>query len=167
MKIRHILWLYLYTVVYKWPIICCIGWQVQRSSHQLVIIITMCPSDGDIYLHWNPLWRFWWMTYQYGNSGNDVAICRVANITEHDISLHIKLDIWHPAVGLRCRNPPRHLIQLEFRTIPLTQTPSEQELCHSEYIFHGISNTTKCNQIWAQNNAYIFTCNYQCLYLSI
>jgi hypothetical protein len=33
------------------------------------------------------------MTYQYGNSGNEVAICRVANITEHDISLHIKLDI--------------------------------------------------------------------------
>jgi hypothetical protein len=24
---------------------------------------------------------------------NDVAICRVANITEHDISLHIKVDI--------------------------------------------------------------------------
>jgi hypothetical protein len=55
---RHNLWLYLYTVVYKWPVICCIGWQVQRSSHQLVIIITMCPSDGDIYLHLNPFWIF-------------------------------------------------------------------------------------------------------------
>jgi hypothetical protein len=33
------------------------------------------------------------MTNQYGNSGNDVIICRVGNITEHDSSLHIKVDI--------------------------------------------------------------------------
>jgi hypothetical protein len=29
-------------------------------------------------------------------------------------------DIWHSAVGLRCRNPPRHLSQLKARAIPLT-----------------------------------------------
>ena len=29
------------------------------------------------------------------------------------------------------------------------------------------ANTTKCNQIWAQNNPYIFTCNYHCLCHSI
>jgi hypothetical protein len=33
---------------------------------------------------------------------------------------NIKVDIWHPAVGLRCRNPPRHLSQLTARAIPLT-----------------------------------------------
>ena len=33
------------------------------------------------------------MTHQYGNSGNDVIICRVVNIPEHDTSLHIKVDI--------------------------------------------------------------------------
>jgi hypothetical protein len=33
------------------------------------------------------------MTHQYGNSENDVIICRVGNIPEHGISLHIKVDI--------------------------------------------------------------------------
>ena len=33
------------------------------------------------------------MTYQYRNSWNDVAICRVGTIPEHGISLHIKVDI--------------------------------------------------------------------------
>jgi hypothetical protein len=51
---------------------------------------------------------------------------------------NIKVDIWHPAVGLRCGNPPRHLNQLKTRAIPLIETPSGQELCHSRYIFHLI-----------------------------
>jgi hypothetical protein len=29
-------------------------------------------------------------------------------------------DIWHPAAGLRCRNPSRHFSQLKARVIPLT-----------------------------------------------
>jgi hypothetical protein len=33
---------------------------------------------------------------------------------------NIKVDIWHPTVGLRCRNPPMHFSQLKVRTIPLT-----------------------------------------------
>jgi hypothetical protein len=33
---------------------------------------------------------------------------------------NIKVDIWHPAVGLRCRISPRHLSQLKARPIPLT-----------------------------------------------
>ena len=69
------------------------------------------------------------MTHQYGNSGNDVIICRVGNIPEHDISLHIKVDIGHPAVGLRCGNPPRYLNQLKTWAISLIETPSGQELC--------------------------------------
>jgi predicted Rdx family selenoprotein len=32
------------------------------------------------------------MTHQYGNSGNDVAICRVGNIPEHGTALYIKVD---------------------------------------------------------------------------
>ena len=59
------------------------------------------------------------MTHKYVNSGNDVAICRVGNIPEHGTSLHIKVDIRNPAVGLRCRNPHRHLSQLMTRAIPL------------------------------------------------
>jgi hypothetical protein len=53
-------------------------------------------------------------------SGNHVAICRVGNIPEHGTctSLHIKVDIWHPAVGFSYRNPPRHLGQLKTRAIP-------------------------------------------------
>jgi hypothetical protein len=51
---------------------------------------------------------------------------------------NIKVDIWHPVVGLRCGNPPRHLNQLKTRAIPLIETPSGQKLCHSRYIFHGI-----------------------------
>jgi hypothetical protein len=47
------------------------------------------------------------MTHQYGNSGNDVIICRVGNIPEHGTSLHIKVDIGHPAVGLRYGNSPK------------------------------------------------------------
>jgi hypothetical protein len=69
------------------------------------------------------------MTHQYGNSGNDVVICRVGNIPEHGTSLHIKVNICHPAVGLRCGNPLRHLNQLKTREISLIETPSGQELC--------------------------------------
>jgi hypothetical protein len=43
--------------------------------------------------------------------------------------INIKIDIWHPAVGLRCRKPPRHLSQLKARAIPLIDNPSGQELC--------------------------------------
>ena len=42
---------------------------------------------------------------------------------------NIKVDIWHPTVGLRCRHTPRHLSQLKAREIPLIGTPSGQELC--------------------------------------
>jgi hypothetical protein len=78
------------------------------------------------------------LTHQYGISGNDVIICRVGNIPEHGTSLHIKVDIWHPAVSLRCGNPPRYLNKLKTRAY-----------------------------LWLTNNPYIFTCNYHCLYLSI
>ena len=60
------------------------------------------------------------MTHKYGNFGNDVIICRVGNIPEHGTSLHIKVDIGHPAVGLRYGNSPRHLNQLNTWAIPLT-----------------------------------------------
>jgi hypothetical protein len=59
------------------------------------------------------------MTHQYENSGNDVIIYRVGNIPEHGTSLHIKVDICHPAVGLRCGNSPRHLNQLKTWAISL------------------------------------------------
>jgi hypothetical protein len=48
LKIMYILWFYLCTVVCKWQVISCVGWQVQKGCHQLVIILTICPSDGDV-----------------------------------------------------------------------------------------------------------------------
>jgi hypothetical protein len=42
---------------------------------------------------------------------------------------NIKVDIWHPTVGLRCRNPTRDFSQLKARTIPLMEIPSGQEIC--------------------------------------
>ena len=42
---------------------------------------------------------------------------------------NIKVNIWNPAVGLWCRNPPRHFSRLKAREIPLNDTPSGQELC--------------------------------------
>jgi hypothetical protein len=36
----------------------------------------------------------------------------------HNLFSNIRIDIWHPAVGLRCIIPPRHLCQLKTRTIP-------------------------------------------------
>jgi hypothetical protein len=51
---------------------------------------------------------------------------------------NIKFDIWHPAVGLRCRNPPRHFSHLDARPISLIETPSGQVLCCPQYIVHWI-----------------------------
>ena len=96
------------------------------------------------------------MIHQYGNSGIDVVICRVGNIQEHGTSLHIKVDTWHPAVGLRCGNPPRHLNQLKTREISLNETPSGQELCRPWYIFHEISIETPPPQNKIQISKLIF-----------
>jgi hypothetical protein len=38
----------------------------------------------------------------------------------HNFFSNIKVDIWHPAVGLRCIIPPSHLSQLKTRAISLT-----------------------------------------------
>jgi hypothetical protein len=41
-------------------------------------------------------------------------------IPDHNFFSNIKIDIWHPAVDLRCIIPPMHLSQLKTREIPLT-----------------------------------------------
>ena len=51
---------------------------------------------------------------------------------------NIKFDIKHPAVGVRCIIPPRHLSQLKAWAIPSTKTPSGIEICRPSVIFHGI-----------------------------
>jgi hypothetical protein len=38
----------------------------------------------------------------------------------HNVFSNIKIDIGHPAMGLRCIIPPRHLSQLKTQAIPLT-----------------------------------------------
>jgi hypothetical protein len=52
------------------------------------------------------------MIYKYCNPGNDFAIFRVGDVLEHGPTPNIEVHIWHPAVDLRCRNPPRHLSQI-------------------------------------------------------
>jgi hypothetical protein len=39
----------------------------------------------------------------------------------HKSKSNIKVDIWSPATGLRCRNPLRHFSLLKTRAIPLTR----------------------------------------------
>ena len=51
------------------------------------------------------------MIYAYGNSENDVAICRIGNVPEHGVSLQDFIDIWHPVLDLKFRYPHRHLSQ--------------------------------------------------------
>jgi hypothetical protein len=50
---------------------------------------------------------------------------------------NIKIEIWHPAVGLRCYIPPIHLRQLSARAMSLVKTPSGKELCRTSVIFMG------------------------------
>jgi hypothetical protein len=82
----------------------------------------------------NKLWG--WDLYRYPMKN----ISRTAKFLPscHNLFSNIKVDIWHPASGLRCIIPPRHLRQLKTRTIPLMQTPSGQELCRPWNIFHVI-----------------------------
>jgi hypothetical protein len=86
------------------------------------------------------------MTHHYGNSGNDVAICRVGNIPEHGTALYIKVDIWHPAVGLRCGNPHRHLNQLKTDHIVI-YLPATTIVYTFPFIF-SLQNTTKRKELF-------------------
>jgi hypothetical protein len=58
----------------------------------------------------------------------------------HNFFSNIRIDISHPAVGLRCIIPPRHLSQLKTRAIPLTW-PKVGGLY--EYPIKNISRTAK------------------------
>ena len=78
------------------------------------------------------------------------------NPTLHNLFSNIKVDIWHPAVGLRYIIPPRHLRQLKTRVIPLIWTPSGQELCRPWYIFHGILIEIPSPQLFFQISKLIF-----------
>jgi hypothetical protein len=51
---------------------------------------------------------------------------------------NIKVDMWHPDVGLRCRIPHSYLSQLKTRAIPLAQTPNGKEHCRPSAIYHRI-----------------------------
>ena len=67
----------------------------------------------------------------------------------HNLFSNIKVVIWHPAVGLRCIIPPRHLSQLKTRAIPLTYAQSGQELCRPWYIFYGIFIETPLHNLFS------------------
>jgi hypothetical protein len=51
------------------------------------------------------------MTHQNGNSGNDVAICRVGNIPEHGTSLHQIILTYLPATNIVYTFPFNFLFQ--------------------------------------------------------
>jgi hypothetical protein len=41
----------------------------------------------------------------------------------YNLFSNIKVDIWHPAMGLRCIIPSRHLSQLKTRAVPFNVSP--------------------------------------------
>jgi hypothetical protein len=56
----------------------------------------------------------------------------------HKKNPNIKVDIWHPAVGLRYIILPRDLSQLKTRRIPFDFNPRGKELCLTLAIFNVI-----------------------------
>ena len=52
------------------------------------------------------------MTYKNGNSENDVVICRVGNVPEHGILMHIR-QCWYltPCCGLEVQKPNQALFK--------------------------------------------------------
>ena len=60
-------------------------------------------------------------------------------------------------MGLRCRNPPRHLSQLKARKIPLIETPSGQELCRPQYNVHGIFIETPLHKKYFKYQSWYLT----------
>ena len=56
----------------------------------------------------------------------------------HKKKSNIKVDIWHPTVAFKGRNPATHFNQLKARLIALIEIPIGQELCCPWYLFHRI-----------------------------
>jgi hypothetical protein len=77
------------------------------------------------------------MIYKYCNPGNDFTIFRVGDVLEHGPTPYIEVHIWHPAVGLRCRNPRRHLSQINGLGNTFGVNPKWVRTLPSE-IFHGM-----------------------------
>jgi hypothetical protein len=92
-----------------WYLTLCCGLEVQKSTKALKSV----KGPGNTF-DWNPKWSrtlpsliyFSWDIYR-----EPPSIKKISNI---------KVDIWHPTVGLRCIIPPRHLSQLKVQVIPLT-----------------------------------------------
>jgi hypothetical protein len=122
----------------SWYLTPCCGLEVQKSTQELQSV--KGPANT---FHWNPKWATALPSLIYFSWD-------INRDSFHKKKFKYQVDIWHPAVGLTCRNPPRHFSQLKARTIPFTLTPSGQELCRPWYIFHGILieiPSTKCFQI--------------------
>jgi hypothetical protein len=64
---------------------------------------------------------------------------------------NIKVDIWHPTVGLRCMTPPRHFSQLKTRAISLIETPVGKNFAVRDIFFMGYSS-------WGFNQRYWLKC---------
>ena len=81
----------------SWYLTPCCGLEVQKPTEELQSI-----KDPDNTFDLNPMWAralssliyFLWDIYR--------------DPPPYFFFLNIKVDIWHPAVGLRCRNPLRH-----------------------------------------------------------
>ena len=92
-----------------WYLTPCCGLEVQKPTKALKSV----KGPGNTF-YWHSKWArtlpsliyFSWNIYR-----DPPSIKKNSNI---------KVDIWHPTVGLRCRNPPRHLSVLKARAIPLT-----------------------------------------------
>jgi hypothetical protein len=92
-----------------WYLIPCCEFEVQNPTKALKSVKDL----GNVF-DLNPKWTrtlpsliyFLWDIYRGHPSTKNIS--------------NIKVDIWHPVVGLRCWNPHRHLCQLKAREIPLT-----------------------------------------------
>ena len=93
----------------SWYLTSCCGFEVQKPTQALQSV-----KGPENTFDWHPKWSRTLPSLIYFSwdiSRDHPSIICFSNI---------KVDIWHPTVGLRCRNPSRHLNQLKTREIPLT-----------------------------------------------
>ena len=110
----------------SWYSTLCCGLEVQKPTHSLQSVNG--PSNT---FDWIPKWARTVLSLIY-------CSWDIHRDPLHKENSNIKVDIWHPAVGLRCKHPPRHFSQVNTQTMPLTVTPSCQELCVLNIFFMGI-----------------------------
>ena len=76
----------------------------------------------------------------------------------HHLFSNIKVGVWHPAVGLMCFIPPRHLSQLKSRVIPLTYFKWVRTLPSLTYFLWNISRDPPLQFVFKYHSWYLTPC---------